>query len=29
MPTPLGLGVLKAKQFVSAAQPAHAVAKTQ
>ena len=29
MPTPLGLGVLKAKQFVSAAQPAHAIAKTQ
>jgi Protein of unknown function (DUF3108) len=29
MPTPLGLGVLKAKQFVSSAQPAHAIAKTQ
>ena len=29
MPTPLGLGVLKAKQFVSVAQPAHTVAKTQ
>ncbi len=29
MPTPLGLGVLQAKQFVSVAQPAHALAKTQ
>jgi hypothetical protein len=29
MPTPLGLAVLKAKQFVTAPQPAHAVAKTQ
>ena len=29
MPTPLGLAVLKAKEFVTAAQPAHAVAKTQ
>jgi hypothetical protein len=29
MPTPLGLGVLKAKQFVSTAQSAHTAAKTQ
>ena len=29
MPTPLGLGVLQARQFVSVAQPARAVAKTQ
>lgn len=29
MPTPLGLGVLQATEFVSAAQPAHALAKTQ
>ena len=29
MPTPLGLGVLQARQFVSSAQPARAVAKTQ
>ena len=29
MPTPLGRGVLQATRFVSAAQPAHAVAKTQ
>ena len=29
MPTPLGLGVLKAKQFVSVAQPGHTIAKTQ
>jgi hypothetical protein len=29
MPTPLGLGVLQAKQFVSVAQPGRAVAKTQ
>ncbi|MGA8614414.1 MAG: DUF3108 domain-containing protein [Xanthobacteraceae bacterium] len=29
MPTPIGLGVMKAKQFVSVAQPAHTVAKTQ
>jgi hypothetical protein len=29
MPTPLGLGVLEAKQFVSVAQPSRAVAKTQ
>ncbi len=28
MPTPLGPGVLQAKQFVTVAQPAHAVAKT-
>ena len=29
MPTPLGLGVLQARQFISVAQPGHAVAKTQ
>ena len=29
MPTPLGPGVLQAKQFVSMAQPAHALAKMQ
>jgi hypothetical protein len=29
MPTPLGLGVLKAKEFVTTAQPPHAIAKTQ
>jgi Protein of unknown function (DUF3108) len=29
MPTPLGLGVLEARQFVSVAQPSRAVAKTQ
>jgi len=29
MPTPLGLGVLEAKQFVSVAQPARTLAKTQ
>jgi Protein of unknown function (DUF3108) len=29
MPTPLGQGVLQAKEFVSVAQPTHAVAKTQ
>jgi len=29
MPTPLGRGVLQATRFVSAAQPAHALAKTQ
>jgi hypothetical protein len=29
MPTPIGLGLLQATQFVSLAQPAHAVAKTQ
>jgi hypothetical protein len=29
MPTPLGPGVLQAKEFVSVAQPAHALAKTQ
>ncbi len=29
MPTPLGLAVLKAKEFVTSAQPAHAIAKTQ
>jgi hypothetical protein len=29
IPTPLGLGVLEAKQFVSVAQPARALAKTQ
>jgi hypothetical protein len=29
MPTPLGLAVLKAREFVTAAQPAHAIAKTQ
>jgi hypothetical protein len=29
MPTPLGLAVLEARQFVSVAQPARAVAKTQ
>jgi hypothetical protein len=29
MPTPLGPGVLQATEFVSAAQPAHALAKTQ
>ena len=29
MPTPLGLGVLQARQFVSVAQPARALAKTQ
>jgi hypothetical protein len=29
MPTPLGLGVLQAKQFVSTAQPPHSLAKTQ
>lgn len=29
LPTPLGLGVLQARQFVSAAQPGHALAKRQ
>ena len=29
MPTPLGLGVLQARQFVSVAQPARTLAKTQ
>jgi hypothetical protein len=29
LPTPLGLGVLQAKRFVSVAQPANAVAKIQ
>jgi hypothetical protein len=29
MPTPLGLAVLKAREFVTAAQPAHTIAKTQ
>ena len=29
MPTPLGPGVLQAKEFVTVAQPAHALAKTQ
>ena len=29
MPTPLGLGLLQATQFVSVAQPAHAAAKTE
>jgi hypothetical protein len=29
MPTPLGQGVLQAKEFVSVAQPTHAIAKTQ
>jgi hypothetical protein len=29
MPTPLGPGVLQAKEFVSVAQPTHAIAKTQ
>lgn len=29
MPTPLGTGVLQAKEFVTVAQPAHALAKTQ
>jgi Protein of unknown function (DUF3108) len=29
MPTPLGFGLLQARQFVSVAQPVHAAAKTQ
>jgi hypothetical protein len=29
MPTPVGPGILQAKEFVTVAQPAHAVAKTQ
>jgi hypothetical protein len=29
MPTPLGQGVLQARQFVTAAEPSHALAKTQ
>jgi Protein of unknown function (DUF3108) len=29
MPTPVGPGILQAKEFVTAAQPAHAAAKTQ
>ena len=29
MPTPLGTGVLQARQFVSSPQPAHSAAKTQ
>jgi hypothetical protein len=29
MPTPLGMGLLQARQFVSVAQPRHSVAKTQ
>jgi hypothetical protein len=29
IPTPIGLGVLQATEFVSAAQPAHTLAKTQ